>query len=58
MKVKILELRPTQFAVGMLEVDEKLKEAAEFGKRERRTYIDTNPVPVVRGPDGFLYVVD
>ena len=58
MTKKILSLRPTQFAIGMLEVDEKIKIARAFTKKERRAFSRETPVPVVRGPDGELYVVD
>lgn len=56
--VPVLELKPTQFAVGMLEVDEKIKQVAEFSKKERKAYIAENVVPVVRGPDKLLYIID
>ena len=55
---KILDLCPTQFAVGMLEVDEKIAIVRGYGKKQRRDYVDENPVPVVVGPDERLYVVD
>jgi hypothetical protein len=58
MKRKILSLRPTQFAVGMLEIDEKIKEVEKFSKKELKDYINDNAVPVVRSPDDELYVVD
>lgn len=57
-KIKILDLKPTQFAVGMLEVDEKIKIARKFGKKERKAFVEETVVPVVLGPDGELYVVD
>lgn len=58
MRVKILSLRPTQFAVGMLEVDEKIKEVSSYSKKEIKRYIKDNIVPVVRAPDQELYIVD
>ncbi len=57
-KVNVLSLKPTQFAVGMLEVDEKIAIAKAFSKKERKKYVDENPVPVVVGPDGDYYIVD
>jgi hypothetical protein len=54
----VLDLKPTQFAVGMLEVDEKIAVVKNYGKKQRREYIDDNPVPVVISPWGALYVVD
>ncbi|MGZ8892989.1 MAG: ParB-like protein [Halobacteriota archaeon] len=53
-----MDLRPTQFAVGMLEVDEKIAMAKKFGKKQRQDFIDETPVPVVVAPTGELYVVD
>jgi hypothetical protein len=55
---KVLDLRPTQFAVGMLEVEEKIEIARGYGKKQVRDFIDENSIPVVVGPDGDLYIVD
>ena len=57
-KQKILSLRPTQFAVGMLEIDEKIEIVRGYGKKQLKDFIDETPVPVVRSPQGDLYVVD
>lgn len=58
MKMKVLDLRPTQFAVGMLEVDEKIDEVRTFDKKALKKYIKDHPVPVVISPDGGVYIVD
>lgn len=58
MKAKVLNLRPTQFAVGMLEVDEKIHELSQYSKKKLKKVIKDNVVPVVRGPDRDLYIVD
>ena len=55
---KILDLRPTQFAVGMLEVDEKIALVKKFSPKKLKKFIQETPVPVVRSPDGQLYIVD
>lgn len=55
---KLLKLRPTQFAVGMLEVDEKIKIVRKYSKKELKSFIREEPVPVVKAPNGDLYVVD
>jgi hypothetical protein len=55
---KILDLKPTQFAVGMLEVDEKIREVRGYGNKKRREYVDENPIPVVISPQNELYIVD
>jgi hypothetical protein len=55
---RILKLKPTQFAVGMLEVDEKIKIVQGYNKKQLQDYIDETPVPVVISPDRQLYIVD
>jgi hypothetical protein len=55
---KVLDLRPTQFAVGMLEVQEKIEIVRGYRKKQIRDFIDENPVPVVIGPDDNLYLID
>lgn len=56
--IDILSLRPTQFAVGMLEVDEKIAVVEKFGKKKKKKFINEVVVPVVRAPTGQLYIVD
>ena len=58
MKCNILDLRPTQFAIGMLEIDEKIKEVSKMSKKELKAYVHDNVVPVVRSADDELYIVD
>lgn len=57
-RIKILDLKPTQFAVGMLEVDEKIGIVRGYDKKQLRDFIDENPVPVVVSPQGEPYIVD
>jgi hypothetical protein len=54
----LLDLRPTQFAVGMLEVDEKVKIVEQYDKKELKNWIKDNPVPVIVSPRGELYITD
>ena len=58
MYAPVLELKPTQFAVGMLEVDEKIAALRELSKKELKQAIEDSPVPVVLSPRGNLYIVD
>src|SRR6476661_4816668 len=58
MKKKILSLRPTQFAVGMLEVDEKVKIVKAYNKKELRKWLDETKVPVIISPHDEYYVID
>jgi hypothetical protein len=55
---KILSLKPTQFAVGMLEVDEKLALALKLSKKQRKDYIKGTEVPGVLSPYGEMYITD
>jgi hypothetical protein len=55
---KVLDLKPTQFAVGMLEVDEKIEIVRGYGKKQIQDFVDENPVPIVVSPWEELYVVD
>ena len=54
----VLSLRPTQFAVGMLEVEEKIAILGKLKKRDLRRYLNDNPIPVVLSPERELYLVD
>ena len=56
--MNVLDLKPTQFAVGMLEVDEKIALVREMKKKARATWVEENPVPVVLSPDGDHYILD
>ncbi|MBO9667820.1 MAG: ParB/Srx family N-terminal domain-containing protein [Bdellovibrio sp.] len=56
--LSILDLKPTQIAIGMLEVEYKVKELKRMTKSKLRTEITKNPVEVVRAPNGDYYLVD
>lgn len=58
-KVKVSDLRPTQFAVGYYQVKvkaEKLTEKKNEGKL--RDYLKHRPEPIIVGPDGKFYITD
>jgi len=57
MKAKILNLKPTQFAVGMDEVEHRLKNMARMLPKKLHSFVRSHEIPVVRGPDG-LYLTD
>ncbi|MBC7370610.1 MAG: hypothetical protein H7326_03540 [Bdellovibrionaceae bacterium] len=42
----------------MLEVDEKISVVNAYSKKERQAYVEETTVPVVRAPNGQLYIVD
>lgn len=54
----ILQLHPTQLAVGMQQVREKARKLRRMSRREQRDFLAARPVPVVRGPEGRLYLLD
>jgi hypothetical protein len=55
---KILHLRPTQFAVGMLEVQAKIDELKSLSKADRKKSFRKMPIPVVVAPTGELFIID
>jgi hypothetical protein len=58
MKLKVLDLRPTQMAVGMREVDYRVKKIQSLKGKELEEYLHERRVPVVEGPKGRHYIVD
>ena len=48
---RVLDLRPTQFAIGMTEVERKAKKLRRLSKKKLAKYVKQNPVAVVRAPD-------
>lgn len=57
-KINILELRPTQFAIGMLEVDDKVKKYSKLTKQQIQRDALKHPVSIVIAPNGDPYIVD
>lgn len=58
MKCKVLELRPTQIAVGMKEVESRVQKIRNLKSRELEDYLKDRLVPVVLGPRKLVYIVD
>ncbi|MDB5926077.1 MAG: chromosome partitioning protein ParB [Betaproteobacteria bacterium] len=62
MKIKssqpILCLRPTQFSVGVLEVEHKVVEAQRLSRKKLAKLVRNTPVPIVVAPWGDLFVLD
>jgi hypothetical protein len=54
----ILALKPTQFAIGVAEVEFKAHELKNLNKRKLKKEIGSRPIQVVVAPWGDLYVVD
>ncbi len=57
-KMALSDLRPTQFAVGLREVERKQKRIGGLNARDLETYLMSDPVDVILGPGGTVYVVD
>jgi hypothetical protein len=57
-EAKILDLKPTQFSLGMKEVEVKINKLKSQKDKEIEEYLKTHPVPVVIGPGGELYLID
>lgn len=55
-KEKVLNLRPTQFAIGMFEVHQKLNEFQK--QKHKRRWVDQTQVPIVIDPTGEKFVID
>ncbi len=62
MKIKkyqpTLSLKPTQFAVGLLEVEYKVIELKKLKKKKLQKLIDATPIPVVISPWKEICIID
>lgn len=62
MKIKtrqpILSLRPTQFSIGLLEVEYKTLELRKMTEEERARCVQKTRIPVVVSPWRDLYIID
>jgi hypothetical protein len=54
----VLELRPTQLAVGMIEVREKEADLSAKSAAMLAAYRQKHPEPIVKGPGGALFITD
>jgi hypothetical protein len=54
----VLNLKPTQAVVGMKSVKVKTKMFEDTSRSERHEYLQENPVPVIKGPNQELYMID
>src|SRR4026208_1007642 len=55
---RVLKLRPTQFAIGMREVEHKLEKLSRLRKNQLNKYVQKHPIKVVRSPQNEFYIVD
>lgn len=54
----VMSLRPTQFCLGFIEIDEKISKIEKMKKEELQKYLDEKKVPVVVGPNNVHYMID
>ena len=57
-EVGVLDLRPTQFAVGMREVSRKAEKFKKLDKKELEKLLESRPVPIVQSREGTSFIVD
>ncbi|MGO8925927.1 MAG: ParB-like protein [Limisphaerales bacterium] len=57
-QVGIERLRPTQFAVGYREVDDRAKEIARKSPKKLKAYVEEHLPLIVIGPDDQPYLID
>ena len=57
-KRHVFDLRPTQFAVGMFEVEKKISRLTKLKGRELEKYLDDHPVPVVLCRNNEAHLID
>jgi hypothetical protein len=58
MKTHVLDLKPTQFALGMREVEQKVEKLKKMSATELDAYQHEHRVPVVQAVGGDLYLID
>jgi hypothetical protein len=57
-EIKLNELRPSQPAVGYLQVEDEVARLADKSKQELQRWAEKKHIPVVQGPGGSFYLVD
>ena len=57
-EVAIAELHPTQMCVGMAEIQHRIADFKAEDPKERRRYLKSRPIPLVRSSAGELWMVD
>jgi hypothetical protein len=57
-KPSILDLRPTQFVLGMKEIESKNLKLQSLSKKELKEYTLDHEIPVVLGPKKEMYMID
>ena len=58
MRLRIQDIRPTQMAMGMKEVDLRIEKLKAMRGKELQKYLSERKIPVVLGPRRRIYCVD
>ncbi len=58
MKRHVLDLRPTQFSLGMIEVERKTKELSKLSHKKLEAMMKDHVIPIIVSPLGNNYLVD
>lgn len=56
--IRLLDIRPTQFTLGMLEVQEKVDKMMKMSTNQRNKYLEDRRVPCILGPQDQWYSID
>lgn len=56
--MRLVQLRPTQFTVGYVEVSVKAAEWARLPKKKRKAEIESHVFPAVLGPGQSYFIID
>jgi hypothetical protein len=51
-------MRPTQFALGLVDVEHKYKKLKKMTAKQRKAYLVGRPIQVVLGPNKIYYIID
>jgi hypothetical protein len=57
-RIKLLELKPTQVALGMKEVEKKREQWRDIKNKNGRKFLGQHFIPVVIGPAESFYIID
>ena len=57
-QLNILDLRPTQFVLGMKEIEDKVKKIRSLSGAALKKYCDERKIPLVIGPNKQFYLID
>lgn len=57
-KLEILDLRPTQFVLGMKEIVSKVEKLSGFSAKDLERYCESHVIPVIVGPGHQMFMID